>query len=186
MRRKQTLRLVVALALVTTTAPAAASDFRGVLTFFFGTPLLVLAAALLGLMLLRRVAAAEAANIRLAAAGCLLIMASAAAWVATFALAFAGRAMFGPLLGLPIALSWGIWLWRHPRGRLASISPHLALALVCVSVAAVVWDFNALLSGSSPVAHPLMLLPPALALLCVGLYWQVLRRRERGLALGTN
>ncbi len=137
----RTPRLLLTVSLMTTAAPAVASDFRGFFTVFMGAPLLAGISLAVGSILLRRYTARRAGAIRLLPVLTLIAALPPLAWLGVFAQDH--LYILIPTLGALWLLS--AWhFWHHPNGRAAVYTARVLLVVTGLVGALMVFDmYNA-------------------------------------------
>ena len=145
MFKDRTPRLLLTLALMTTAAPAVASDFRGFFSLFIAGPLLIWVALVIGSILMRRHTLNRTDRVRHLPALMLLAALPPSAFLGLLALAH--PLSYGVVYAVIVAIAlaalcvWAGWhFWKYPYGRTAIYSARVLGVTVVATVGVMVLD----------------------------------------------
>ncbi len=163
----RTPRFLLTLALLTTAAPAVASDFRGFFTVFIGAPLLAGIALGMGSILLRRYTAQRARPIRVLPLLTFVAAVPTLAWLGVFAQDYLYILM--PTLGaLWLLAAWHFW--HHPNGRAAVYTARVLLVVTGLVGALMLLDMYNATDDLKDLMRSLWLLFCLASLVALALY----------------
>ncbi len=160
-------RILPTLALMTTAAPAVASDFRGFFTVFMAAPLLIWVALGIGSILLRRYTRHRGGVLRYLPLLTVFAALSPLAWFGIFAQEYVY--LLVPTLGALWLL--GAWhFWRHPSGHAAVYTARVVLVVTAVVAGLMVLDMYNATDDLKDLVRSLWLLLCLASLIALALY----------------